>query len=229
MNSPAWPSTRHSSNGKGTRFFCFTPITPTAIIIPMDPRAPWCRCRPSDQHLSMQKIYSHPTAHALQIRKLFALESMHDLRLSPDEQMTCSLAAIAHRPDYPRVPEVDYFRRAPRANELFFVFDKAGVRAAIHDFLAQYHADQATRSASASPLKSVPKMLGAHANHPLVSQRQRARSRRRGSRRGAPGTQARGGHRAAHGADTARALCRVGGAGGGEAAVGRAGEIFQFG
>jgi hypothetical protein len=102
---------------------------------------------PSDQHLGMQKIYSHPTVHALQIRKLFALESMHDLRLSPDEQMTCDLAGIAHRPDYPRVPDVDYFRRAPRANELFFVFDKAGLRAAIRDFLAQYHADQATRSA----------------------------------------------------------------------------------
>jgi hypothetical protein len=72
---------------------------------------------------------------------------MHDLRLSPDEQMTCGSAGIAHRPDYPRVPDVDYFRRAPRANELFFVFDKTGLRAAIRDFLAQYHADQATRSA----------------------------------------------------------------------------------
>jgi LmbE family N-acetylglucosaminyl deacetylase len=102
---------------------------------------------PSDQHLGMQRIYSHPTARALQIRKLFALESMHDLRLSPDEQMTCGSAGIAHRPDYPRVPDVDYFRRAPRANELFFVFDKTGLRAAIRDFLAQYHADQATRSA----------------------------------------------------------------------------------
>jgi len=102
---------------------------------------------PSDRHLSMQKIYSHPTADALQVRKLFALESMHDLRLSPDEQMTCSSAAIAHRPDYPRVPEVDYFRRAPRANELFYVFDKTGVRAAIHAFLVQYGAARGTGSA----------------------------------------------------------------------------------
>jgi LmbE family N-acetylglucosaminyl deacetylase len=102
---------------------------------------------PGDRHLGMQRVYSHPTAHGLQIRKLFALESMHDLRLSPDEQMTCSSAAIAHRPDYPRVPEDDYFRRAPRANELFYVFDKTGARAAIRDFLAQYHADQGARSA----------------------------------------------------------------------------------
>src|SRR3984957_15723163 len=96
-------------------------------------------------HISVQKIYSHPTMQALQIRKLFALESMHDLRLSPDDQITCS-ATIAHRPDYPLISEVDYFRRAPRANELFFVFDKTGVRAAIQDFLAHYNAAQGTRS-----------------------------------------------------------------------------------
>jgi LmbE family N-acetylglucosaminyl deacetylase len=102
---------------------------------------------PVERHVSLQKIYSHPTAHALQIRKLFALESMHDLRLSPDEQTTCSSPNVAHRPDYPRIPEVDYFRRAPRANELFFLFNKAGVRAAIHDFLAHYNAAQSTRTA----------------------------------------------------------------------------------
>jgi hypothetical protein len=45
------------------------------------------------------------------------------------------------------MPEEDYFRRAPRANELFYVFDKTGVRAVIRDFLAQYDADQGTRSA----------------------------------------------------------------------------------
>ncbi len=100
-----------------------------------------------ERHVSLQKIYSYPTAHALQIRKLFALESMHDLRLSPDEQMTCSSPTIARRADYPRIPEEDYFRRAPRANELFFLFNKTGVRAAIQDFLAHYEAAQGTRSA----------------------------------------------------------------------------------
>jgi len=102
---------------------------------------------PSERRVSVQKIYSHPTAHALQIRKLFALESMHDLRLSPDEQMTCSSAAIAHRPDYPRIPEEDYFRRAPRANELFFLFNKTGLHAVIQDFLAHYGAEQGAGSA----------------------------------------------------------------------------------
>src|SRR6202045_4196740 len=100
---------------------------------------------PSEGHVSVQKIYSHPTAHALQVRKLFALESMHDLRLSPDEQITCGSVTIARRPDYPRIPEEDYFRRAPRANELFYLFDKTGVRAVIQDFLAQYNAAQGTR------------------------------------------------------------------------------------
>src|SRR5579859_5342184 len=95
---------------------------------------------PGERRISMQKIYSHPTAHTLQIRKLFALESMHDLRLSPDEQTTCGSASIAHRPDYPRAPEEDYLRRAPRANELFYLFDRAGMRAAIQDFLAHYDA-----------------------------------------------------------------------------------------
>ncbi len=105
---------------------------------------------PSDGHLSMQKIYSHPTTQSLQIRKLFALESMHDLRLSPDEQMTCSSVTIARRPDYPRTPEEDYFRRAPRANELFYVFDRAGARAVIQAFLAQYNAARDTRAAEQS-------------------------------------------------------------------------------
>jgi LmbE family N-acetylglucosaminyl deacetylase len=116
-------------------------------LYPYGPAGTVVSLPPGELHVRMQKIYSHPTAHALQIRKLFALESMHDLRLSPDEQMTCSSATIEHRPDYPRVPEVDYFRRAPRANELFYVFDKAGVHGVIQDFLAQYHAAQGTRSA----------------------------------------------------------------------------------
>jgi LmbE family N-acetylglucosaminyl deacetylase len=102
---------------------------------------------PGERRVSVQKIYSHPTAHALQIRKLFALESMHDLRLSPDEQMTCGSVTTARRPDYPRIPEEDYFRRAPRANELFFLFNRTGEHAVIQDFLAHYTAAQGTRPA----------------------------------------------------------------------------------
>jgi len=102
---------------------------------------------PGDEPVGMQKIYSHPTPRAVQIRQLFALESMHDLRLSPDEQVACGSRAMARRPDYPRIPDVDYFRRAPRANELFYVFDGTGVRAVIQQFLTHYHAAQSPQSA----------------------------------------------------------------------------------
>jgi hypothetical protein len=113
------------------------PYGPTGTVVSLPP---------GERKISVQKIYSHPTAHALQIRQLFALESMHDLRLSPDEQISCGSTTIAHRPDYPRAPEEDYFRRAPRANELFYVFDKAGVRAVIEDFLTYYKAASDTVS-----------------------------------------------------------------------------------
>jgi len=114
------------------------PYGPTGTVVSLPP---------SERHVGVQKIYSHPTAHALQIRKLFALESMHDLRLSPDEQITCSSVTLAHRPDYPRNPGEDYLRRAPRANELFFLFDKTGVHAAIQDFLEHYNTTRGAQPA----------------------------------------------------------------------------------
>lgn len=89
---------------------------------------PW-----SARALVVQRIYSHPVDSDLQRRKLYALESMHDLRLSPTEQ---SCGPGQRRPDYPRIPEVDYFRRGPRPEELFFVYDRAGLREVVRDFLA---------------------------------------------------------------------------------------------
>ena len=60
-------------------------------------------------------------------RKLYALESMHDLRLSPAEQQSCTQpGAQPGRPDYPRSP-TDYFRRGPRPEEIFFAFDRKGL------------------------------------------------------------------------------------------------------
>ena len=97
---------------------------------------------PSERHLSVQKIYSHPTSPPLQIRKLFALESMHDLRLSPEEQIASNLPPTTRRPDNPRIPEEDYFRRAPRSNELFFQFDRNGLHTVIQEFLVEYSAAQ---------------------------------------------------------------------------------------
>jgi LmbE family N-acetylglucosaminyl deacetylase len=86
--------------------------------------------------LMVEKIYSHPVSTVLQRRKLFALESMHDLRPSPDEQDTCDLPGVKRRPDYPRSPDVDYFRRGPRSEEVFFVFGRDNVREIVRGFLA---------------------------------------------------------------------------------------------
>jgi LmbE family N-acetylglucosaminyl deacetylase len=87
--------------------------------------------------LLIERVYSHPVAPAVQRRKLFALESMHDLRLSPEEQHTCDLPGAQRRPDYPRAPDVDYFRRGPRSDELFFVFSRDAVRQIVRAFLAR--------------------------------------------------------------------------------------------
>jgi hypothetical protein len=62
----------------------------------------------------------------------------------------CSSVTIGQRQDYPRIQEEDYFRRAPRANELFYVFDETGVRAAIQAFLAQYNSGQTIGAAATS-------------------------------------------------------------------------------
>ena len=95
---------------------------------------------PAAGALMLQGVYSHPTPSGLQLRKVFALESMHDLRLSPEEQSTCGISGVERRPDYPRQIEVDYLRRAPRDNELFYVFDREGLRQVIRDFLQGHNA-----------------------------------------------------------------------------------------
>jgi LmbE family N-acetylglucosaminyl deacetylase len=89
---------------------------------------PW-----SSRALNVQRVYSHPVDKELRRRKLYALESMHDLRLSPSEQ---SCGPGPRRPDYPRTPDVDYFRRGPRPEEMFFVYDRAGLKTTVSDFLA---------------------------------------------------------------------------------------------
>ena len=61
---------------------------------------------------------------------------MHDLRLAPEEQSTCKIPDLSKRPDYPRIPEVDYFRRAPRSNELFYVYDRDEVKEVARGFLS---------------------------------------------------------------------------------------------
>lgn len=93
---------------------------------------PW-----SGTELPVQGVYAHPVSPEVQRRKLFALETMHDLRLSPAEQASCGDPNASRRPDFPRVYGVDYLRRGPRPQEMFFVFDRNGVRDLIRSFLDQ--------------------------------------------------------------------------------------------
>jgi LmbE family N-acetylglucosaminyl deacetylase len=105
------------------------PFGPAGSGVPLPP---WWR---SD--VPVQGVYAHPLGEELQLRKLYALESMHDLRLSPAEQNACGDPQAPRRPDYPRTPAVDYLRRGPRPHELFFVHDREGLKGLIQTFLAQ--------------------------------------------------------------------------------------------
>ena len=74
---------------------------------------------------AVDAVFSHPLEpRTCSRRKLFALESMHDLRLSPAEQAACNVPGAVRRSDYPRTPDVDYLRRGPRPEEIFFVYDQ---------------------------------------------------------------------------------------------------------
>ncbi|HEY7818515.1 MAG TPA: PIG-L family deacetylase [Vicinamibacteria bacterium] len=103
------------------------PFGPAGTSVPLPP---W-----SAGDIEVEGMYSHPVPPELQVRKLFALESMHDLRLSPDEQSICHAEDVVFRPDYPRIPEVDYFRRGVRSEELFFVHTRDGVQEQVQTFL----------------------------------------------------------------------------------------------
>jgi LmbE family N-acetylglucosaminyl deacetylase len=92
---------------------------------------------PGTGEITLQKVFSYETDQELQTRKLFALESMHDLRLSPEEQSTCDAPDFRRRSeDYPRTIEEDYLRRAVRANEIFYAFDRPGIQQLVRNFLA---------------------------------------------------------------------------------------------
>ena len=74
---------------------------------------------------------------ALQRLKLFALESMHDLRYSPSRQYQLAREeSRATAPEKPGPePDITYLRRAPRSNELFFVYDRDSFMQVIQSFL----------------------------------------------------------------------------------------------
>lgn len=102
------------------------PFGPAGTVVSLPPRPPGS--------VSIASVYSHSTDAQLQLRKLFALEAMHDLRPAPAEQAPGAPERVT-RPDYPRIPEVDYFRRGPRANELFYVYEQDPVMRLVQSFL----------------------------------------------------------------------------------------------
>lgn len=68
----------------------------------------------SAEEVTLDRVYSHPLSERMQRLKLFALESMHDIRHE-------------YR---------SYLRRGPRSNELFYVYDERSIRPVIEKFLA---------------------------------------------------------------------------------------------
>ena len=77
-------------------------------------------------------------APALQRLKLFALESMHDLRYTPTRQFQLARPeARALAPEKIGVePDITYLRRGPRSNELFYVYDRESFAEMVGRFLA---------------------------------------------------------------------------------------------
>ena len=107
------------------------PFGPAGSVMSLPP------ITPGTEDITLQKVFSYETDQELQTRKLFALESMHDLRLSPEEQSTCDVPDVQRRSDdYPRTIEEDYLRRAVRANEIFYAFDRSGVQQLVRNFLS---------------------------------------------------------------------------------------------
>lgn len=120
-------------HGKPITFLLYTnhadenlyPYGPAGSVMSLPP---W-----SSTEIPVHGLYAFPVEPALQRRKLFALESMHDLRLSPDDQVHCKTLPVTV--DSPRYESMDYFRRGPRSEELFFVVDRAGLSSLVSQLL----------------------------------------------------------------------------------------------
>jgi LmbE family N-acetylglucosaminyl deacetylase len=93
---------------------------------------------PPPGDMIIDRVYSHPVSADLQRRKLFALESMHDLRYSPTRQYQLArdeARALAQEKPGPE-PDITYLRRGPRSNELFFVYDRESFAQMMKRFLS---------------------------------------------------------------------------------------------
>ena len=101
----------------------------TMMSLPPPPAGP--------AEIQFDRIYSHPVPHDLQRRKLFALESMHDLRYNPTRQYQLAKGddrTTASEKPGPE-PDITYLRRGPRSNELFYVYDRDSFGAMVNTFL----------------------------------------------------------------------------------------------
>ncbi len=94
---------------------------------------------PPPGDIVIDRMYSHPVTPALQRVKLFALESMHDLRFNPSRQYQLARQdARAAAPEKPGPePDITYLRRGPRSNELFYVYERDSFNAMVKDFLSR--------------------------------------------------------------------------------------------
>ena len=70
-----------------------------------------------------KSIYSNPLSNDLQQDKIFALEDMNDLRLDTEWRSPKGAIKIALKTIKRKYlgPQIDYFRKSVRSNELFFV------------------------------------------------------------------------------------------------------------
>ena len=87
--------------------------------------------------VQLDSVYSHPVPASVQRLKLFALESMHDLRFTPTRQYQLAKGderAIVPEKAGPE-PDITYLRRAPRSNELFYVYDGESFAMMVEEFL----------------------------------------------------------------------------------------------
>ncbi|MDX1382710.1 MAG: PIG-L family deacetylase [Thermoanaerobaculia bacterium] len=102
---------------------------------PFGPRGDVAGLPPWDGgELFFSRLYSHPLAAETRHRKLIALEAMHDLR--PFDLRDGRLAEPGRR-ERERAARLDYFRRAPRPNEIFLVASEADGSRLLRAFLDQ--------------------------------------------------------------------------------------------
>jgi LmbE family N-acetylglucosaminyl deacetylase len=99
----------------------YYPFGPSQSIVSFPP---WF-----DDEPTFPSVYSHPLDEAAQIRKVFALEAMHDLRAAPQRSVGGPTGRFLRRlqwvlDEVTRDPleTYSYFRRAARPNELLFVY-----------------------------------------------------------------------------------------------------------